>query len=480
MLWATWTQSSGSSRRAVMVASSGDGGKSWSSFSLAQGLDSDDISSVVAFGGDEIGVMWSNQRSWEFSFAVHRDGEPAGAWSIESALSGPNLVDDHINLKAGGNGQVYAAVKTDSDRLILLLVREPAGTWSSHVFSRRSEKQSRPIVVIDEGARVVHMFASTEGGGTVYEKTAPLDDISFPSGPGRPVIKDADSSRVNNATSTKGNVTATTGLVVLASNPSTRRYWHHFDPLGGSTPPPTNTAPTASAASASTSVGTPVPITLRGADAEECQLTFAIAAQPAHGTLGSLGNTACTSGTPNRDTATVTYTPDPGYAGADSFAFTVGDGDLTSSPAIVTLTVESRSEPPEDKTGRCTIVGTPGDDVLVGTPGRDVICGFGGDDVLSGRGGGDVLLGGRGSDVLQGNSGKDTLSGGGGPDTLVGGAGADRLTGGRGTDVFRGGPGADLLVARDGRPELVSGGRGRDRARVDRGLDRLRSIAELL
>lgn len=40
---------------------------------------------------------------------------------------------------------------------------------------------------------------------------------------------------------------------------------------------------------------------------------------------------------------------------------------------------------------RCTIVGTPGDDVLVGTRSRDVICGGGGNDVIRGKGGHDVL-----------------------------------------------------------------------------------------
>ena len=42
----------------------------------------------------------------------------------------------------------------------------------------------------------------------------------------------------------------------------------------------------------------------------------------------------------------------------------------------------------------CTIVGTPGSDILEGTPGEDVICGRGGDDRLVGRGGDDQLRGG--------------------------------------------------------------------------------------
>jgi Ca2+-binding RTX toxin-like protein len=95
-------------------------------------------------------------------------------------------------------------------------------------------------------------------------------------------------------------------------------------------------------------------------------------------------------------------------------------------------------------TNSCTIVGTPGRDVLVGTSGRDVICGGGGDDVILGRGG------------------NDSLRGGSGNDRLIGGGGSDRLQGGSGDDT---------LIALDGQRDLLVGGPGRDRARADRVLD---------
>jgi Tol biopolymer transport system component len=73
-------------------------------------------------------------------------------------------------------------------------------------------------------------------------------------------------------------------------------------------------------------VGTPQAITLTGADADDDPLTFAVASAPQRGTLSGSG-------------ATLTYTPQPGYFGPDAFTFTVGDGELTSSPAEVTLRV---------------------------------------------------------------------------------------------------------------------------------------------
>lgn len=117
----------------------------------------------------------------------------------------------------------------------------------------------------------------------------------------------------------------------------------------------------------------------------------------------------------------------------------------------------------------CTIVGTPGNDVLRGTPGDDVICGLAGNDVLRGGGGDDVLDGGPGRDMLDGGAGNDRLEGG--PD-------ADRLLGGPGADTLLAGPGNDVLLARDGTPDRVAGGPGTDTATFDRKLDHLSSIEQ--
>ena len=126
---------------------------------------------------------------------------------------------------------------------------------------------------------------------------------------------------------------------------------------------------------------------------------------------------------------------------------------------------------------RCTISGTPGNDVLIGTPHRDVICGGGGNDRIEGRGGNDILVGGSGTNILIGGPGADVLIGGSGSDVMFGGPGADLLRGGAGGDRLAGGNGADTIVAGDGRDILrglagsdaLYGGRGHDRCPDARG-----------
>jgi hypothetical protein len=79
---------------------------------------------------------------------------------------------------------------------------------------------------------------------------------------------------------------------------------------------------------------TPRAITLTGGDPDGDGLTFAISLQPSPGSLDD-------SQLPD-----VSYTPGPGYLGPDSFTFTVSDGEFTSSPATVSITVIEQNDPP--------------------------------------------------------------------------------------------------------------------------------------
>jgi len=91
-----------------------------------------------------------------------------------------------------------------------------------------------------------------------------------------------------------------------------------------------NLPPTAFAQSVAVAFETPEAITLTASDPDSGPqaLTYSIVSQPQHGTL--------TGTRPN-----VTYTPDAGYLGQDSFTFRANDGEAESSPATVSITVQS-------------------------------------------------------------------------------------------------------------------------------------------
>jgi len=255
-LWATWQQGN-----KIYVNRTTGGDQTWGTpFALpaaGANVTTDDSSTVVAFGGSKIGVMWSNQSSTNDAmyFAVHEDGQPDATWQASrTAIQGSGSADDHMNIKsvqADSGGRVYAAVKTSfsnsASPLIMLLVRDPAsGDWTSNTIARVSDCPNRPIVVLDTENRVIHAFATYPGppgyscnssGGAIYEKTSPMDAISFPTGRGTPVILDSDSPYIHNVSSSKQNVTSQTGIALLAINGSTGFYWHAFEPLLPAGPP---------------------------------------------------------------------------------------------------------------------------------------------------------------------------------------------------------------------------------------------------
>ncbi len=89
-----------------------------------------------------------------------------------------------------------------------------------------------------------------------------------------------------------------------------------------------NVAPVADDQSVSTPEGTPLGITLTATDDNGDSLTYSVVTGPSHGTLSGAG-------------ANRTYTPDPGYVGADSFTFRANDGELDSNTATVSITITS-------------------------------------------------------------------------------------------------------------------------------------------
>jgi hypothetical protein len=268
-LWATWTQVSGDAttgyKNTLYVNNTTGSDSSWGTpFTPAvAGVNPhpDDISAVVAFN-NKVGVLWSNNLDGAMYWAVHTDGAARDSWTGSSALRGSGLADDHLNIKtlqSDAAGRVFAVVKTGLDRTgtakqsdpqVVLLTKPSAGSWTSSTFGTLADCHTRPQLVLDETNKTVHVVATapTDAGcgfsgasGTIYEKVAPMDNPVFPPGRGTAIIRDAASADMNNATTTKQSVNASTGLVVLASNLTTQRYWHADEALGGTSPTSSST-----------------------------------------------------------------------------------------------------------------------------------------------------------------------------------------------------------------------------------------------
>ncbi len=94
-----------------------------------------------------------------------------------------------------------------------------------------------------------------------------------------------------------------------------------------------NDPPVADPQSVATDENVSKAITLTGSDVDGDGLSFAVSSGPLH---GSLSGTA----------PGLTYTPDPGYVGTDSFSFTVNDGEAVSSPAVVSILVNEVNDAP--------------------------------------------------------------------------------------------------------------------------------------
>ncbi|MEZ4746655.1 MAG: T9SS type A sorting domain-containing protein [Calditrichia bacterium] len=199
---------------------------------------SDDICSIQSFGGNKMGVMWSDQNDERMYFSVHVDGDDDDEWGpAETALSGNNMADDHINqLACDDNGNLYAAVKTSvsnsSDPLIVLLKRNASGSWSHTTIAEKRYNQSRPIILVDVDSDLLYVFMSRlTRPRSIYMKTTDLNgDLEFDLGIGTLFIGDDSFDNINNATSTKQCITSETGILVAASEETANYYFHNYIP----------------------------------------------------------------------------------------------------------------------------------------------------------------------------------------------------------------------------------------------------------
>jgi Ca2+-binding RTX toxin-like protein len=244
-LWATWVQVDGSGHHVYVKKTNGNcvsgsfSNCSWGSPHTLDNVGPDDISSVVRFDGNKVGVMWSNTSAGvtAMRFSFHTDGALVGTWSsTETVIGGPatpKFADDHINLKADSLGRVYAVTKTkfssQANPGTILHRRAAAGGWSHATVSRASLGATRPIVVLDQGHNRIRVFEASSRA--IRMKVSRLSVMSFQQLSAGPRVIADTGSTVSDPTSTKQNVGNATQLIVLATNDATRHYWHAYQQI---------------------------------------------------------------------------------------------------------------------------------------------------------------------------------------------------------------------------------------------------------
>ena len=213
----------------------------WSSAISLASIAPDDICAVTAFGGNKIGVMWSNQvaNPNKFGFKYRDDSTAVPSESDFSADEVPSsqseegisygMADDHINFAVGSDGSIYVAVKTAYDQnnspMVALLVRRPLPDSSGNhwedlhnvrVRDGSDIEPTRPIVLLDDDhERVYVIYALDVNGDDIMYKHSSSTSISFPAGTGIELIPN-DTNDWDDVASTKQNFNSE--VVIVASD----------------------------------------------------------------------------------------------------------------------------------------------------------------------------------------------------------------------------------------------------------------------
>ncbi len=270
-LWTTFVSKSDSSSTGYelyMNASDGSDDNWLTKFTLPPGqvpvtateVLTDDISTLVAYD-NQIAVIWTNQTeavSDTLHVALHNDATSShtSGWQYFPVTLPAGLnIDDHLSSKSvavNASGQLFVALKlhggSGTDPEIGMIARDTDGTFSFHKYSTTADRDTRPILVLDEDANKVYIFVVGKPGGSqiCYKSldlpaAGQLDTMGdFDAGDcGLSFIEDKTNfyNSINNPTSMKRNANATTGIVVLASDDDDATGKYYFHNVMGDPPP---------------------------------------------------------------------------------------------------------------------------------------------------------------------------------------------------------------------------------------------------
>jgi DNA-binding beta-propeller fold protein YncE len=249
-------------------------------------------------------------------------------------VAGDDLVQYTALGLAGADVEAFSHVTNDPDPVDVAIDPNTGATFVA-------DDEDDLVDQYDAAGNFVRLFATGFGGGAFRDPAAVAVD------PVAHVVYVADGGVVdtfNESTgasllqvpartgeTTSGIALDTTNHVLYVSYSGSTNYVDQFS----YTP-----APSCNTESGATKGGVATSIALSCADRSAAAVTYAVASAPAHGTISAL----------NPSTGALTYTPDPGFAGTDTFTYTGSSVDGTSNPTTVSVTVTGPTCSPETLT----------------------------------------------------------------------------------------------------------------------------------
>lgn len=231
-LWATYEGGEG----AIYVCwSTSDDHREWAfpGLVIRTGVDTDDISTLVAFDG-KIGVFWSDQDRDQYAFRIHRDDQLPEVWdSVKTVKSGSGIADDHLCLKADRLGNLYAVSK-DVDNTMRLHYRSvTTGSWTTKtgVISGTGTRGIIQVAEADDTVYVPYTTWSSDDLHIILRK-AKIGSWSF-STELNPLIS---GPTLNNCTGSKQPLPS--GCFMVACEGGGKTWWNGWGELPPDGPPP--------------------------------------------------------------------------------------------------------------------------------------------------------------------------------------------------------------------------------------------------
>ena len=174
-----------------------------------------ETSAITPFGGNKIGVTWTNQVTNEIGFRYHTDGDLESNWGVKEVVdSGVGHATEYINIKGLSDGRIFLGqLDNIGNRHFYLFRRNAAGTWDPKIPVTRNPvaKPKNPLVLFDETNNEVYVAYRDSGLSSFIYFSRMNGDSNV-----MPASCPMGSANVANPTSTKQSLNGTSDLAIAA------------------------------------------------------------------------------------------------------------------------------------------------------------------------------------------------------------------------------------------------------------------------